>query len=743
MSHGITGTGLRSWIRSTTAVRGSSPSSGPPRDVEEVLASLGVKLNPETGEVTLDDHVSAEAELWHTFKVWCMTAFQDSEDMMQKLMKRSSPSHGSRLINDEDRVTCQDFCEQLAAIGWTRGHEELLFKLLCFGDDSGVALFCLKWLDLEKRRLLRKQKARQKSFAENKYRTGNQIAVKTVLVNFKKSLKQTYGSYVRAWRRALSPSDSMVLQKSQFFLALSEMGWAGEARKLWKAFGKNKQNETTVLGSISIDELDPKSAETLAHFCAWIAEHFGSATGAFRELDRNNKNSVSQHEFLSEVKELGFHKPAKALFHGLDKDGKKAIVLEDLLFLDRWRPAQFLLAVPNQSAVDHFRSSLVNKYKNYVKAWRRILDTDNSNRCDWQEFQAACSKHLQFTGDVSGAWRALDKKLRGYVTLADIDPKSSACLEGFRKWATQEFGSVLSAFSVFDTDGSSAVSSAEFKRACRIYDFDGDPSALFKALDVERNGSLSKEEVTFLDEWEEIDATPLEDEGPAKLAMAQLTIKLSSTFVVESPGNVASARASNPRRRAYTCMPTPERSWWHDLPCKPASATPRKNSSSKGNAMYCSYCKMRGFCSHVNEHAQRVMEANSGRCSSTTPSISQAQREFSEQRPMSKGSARTPSLRAASAMSHGVPSLRAASAMSVNMPSVCWDAPGEMCSGQGASPLASQEDAMPRHMISIGCGSPDAELQRMALRFFPMGSVTPVQGKVALRMLESTTVACW
>ena len=52
------------------------------------------------------------------------------------------------------------------------------------------------------------------------------------------------------------------------------------------------------IGCISIDELDPKGAETLAHFRMWIAEHFGSASAAFRELDRCNKKSVSQLEFL-------------------------------------------------------------------------------------------------------------------------------------------------------------------------------------------------------------------------------------------------------------------------------------------------------------------------------------------------------------------------------------------------------------------------------------------------------------
>lgn len=59
-----------------------------------------------------------------------------------------------------------------------------------------------------------------------------------------------------------------------------------------------------------------------------------------------------------------------------------------------------------------------------------------------------------------------------------------------------------SAFLVFDADGSGEVSYREFKRACRSYGFNEDVNTLYKALDVEGNGCLTVNQVSFLDYWE-------------------------------------------------------------------------------------------------------------------------------------------------------------------------------------------------------------------------------------------------
>lgn len=355
------------------------------------------------------------------------------------------------------------------------------------------------------------------------------------------------------------------------------------------------------------------------------------------------------------------------------------------------------------------------------------MDTDNSNRCDWQEFQVACNKHILFTGDVPGAWRALDKDLVGFITLAQIDPMSAESLKNFKEWAAREFGSVRSAFNVFDANRNLCVSSMEFKKACRMYDYDGNAGTIFRALDVERNYALNIDDVVFLDDWElEPEAQHLEQDVAAVSAKDK-SVKPGylkeapqlkgaacdpTSLNIEPPEKVSSARVKNVRRRAYTNMPTPDRVCWTDVPCRSIS-TPRKSRSSKGNSMWCSICKIRGFCSHVRAHAQRLVSQEPGsdiieRAVSATPALS-------EQRPHSS-LARSPGL-------------RASSSMSVHMPSWAWEAQCKLL------PQISQDDAMHHHLSSMGCGSAEAEVQYMALCHFPMGTVTPVQATAALRTL--------
>ena len=53
-----------------------------------------------------------------------------------------------------------------------------------------------------------------------------------------------------------------ILAFESLFQAAARLGFAKESRDLWKSLDKDDS------GSASIDELDPRSAETLAHFKA-------------------------------------------------------------------------------------------------------------------------------------------------------------------------------------------------------------------------------------------------------------------------------------------------------------------------------------------------------------------------------------------------------------------------------------------------------------------------------------------
>mmetsp|Transcript_20383 Transcript_20383/g.36478 ORF Transcript_20383/g.36478 Transcript_20383/m.36478 type:complete len:771 (+) Transcript_20383:146-2458(+) len=454
-----------------------------------------------SGELALEEMDAYASDQWRRFRQFCVNVFDDAADLVRKLGKpdKDVQRGANKSIKGGPvnwTITSQQFYEGMRAMGWSYGYEDILYSAMNVNDKAAISEDDMKWIETEKRRHLRKVQAKQKALQENVKRSkGSNVKVsEAILADFKDFLKRKYGNYVRAWLSALSPDGSMVLQRNHLFKACSNIGWQGDVRILYKAFDKDDS------GYISMEELDARAAEILAHFHKFIEEHFGTAVDAFHAIDQFNQKKVKQPEFVAALKTFGFKYSGKTIFQALDHRGMKALVEENFYFLDRWKPPAFLTSAANPNAMEEFKQVLLRAYKNYLKAWRHCLDADSSNRCNYDEFEAACSK-LKYQGDVAGAWRALDEDLSGYITLQEIDSVSSEALGVFRRWCDEEFGSVRSAFQVFDSSGDNEVTYREWRRSLRIYGFEGNASTLFYALDVERNGSLALEEVDFLDDW--------------------------------------------------------------------------------------------------------------------------------------------------------------------------------------------------------------------------------------------------
>jgi len=509
--------------------------AGDPRGIFETLDADG------SGELSLEEIDSMQAGVWKTFTKWCVGNFDGPGDMIQQLA--GNPK------NKVERVDFTQFSRGMQWWGWQDGCEELLYESMD-SEGTGLGAWHLKWLEIEKRRQRRKEAAKRRAQDQDAWAKRNTAkerkAMALALSEFKTFLKRKFGNFVRAWRRVLSHDGSLSLKQNELWKACSVIGWPGDVRCLWQAFDKDGS------GDVSIEELDPKGAEILAHFRKFIQDKFGGATEAFHALDKYNIKKIRREEFLAALKLHGFNHPAKTLFQGLDYLGHKSIILEDLFFLDRWKPPAFLVAQPNMQAAEELKELLLRHHKNFLKAWRHCLDPDGSNRCNWGEFMASCQK-IGFTGDVAGAWRALDDDLSGFITLHEIHPPSSMTLGCFKSWADEEFGGVRSAFGVFDNDGSNEVSFREFKRACRAYGFNHDVKTVFQALDVERNGSLSLDEVTFLDDWDFADRDEVEEE---EAHQDEVISKLTSGNRPAHGSEVTEYITEGPGPAAYTLKST-------------------------------------------------------------------------------------------------------------------------------------------------------------------------------------------
>ena len=179
------------------------------------------------------------------------------------------------------------------------------------------------------------------------------------------------------------------------------MGYAKKGKDLWKMMDK------TGSGFASVDEIDPRTAQVVAHFKKFLDERFDDYHAAFEELDLDGTRKIRLRQFQQGLQKLGFpfHAQAATLFAVLDLDCNHVIDEDDLHFLEKWSPLPFLTATPNLNAKDGVKKLLLHRYHRPVKVWRppqwprgpklrrrgprvaspvrrQLLDRDGSNRAN-------------------------------------------------------------------------------------------------------------------------------------------------------------------------------------------------------------------------------------------------------------------------------------------------------------------------------------------------------------------------
>eukprot|EP00746_Dinoflagellata_sp_MGD_P012314 gnl/MRDRNA2_/MRDRNA2_126214_c0_seq1.p1 gnl/MRDRNA2_/MRDRNA2_126214_c0~~gnl/MRDRNA2_/MRDRNA2_126214_c0_seq1.p1 ORF type:complete len:756 (-),score=177.25 gnl/MRDRNA2_/MRDRNA2_126214_c0_seq1:24-2291(-) len=486
------GNPLKAWLRHFDAngdmkitfseFCGGMQSLGYHEDVVDLFRGIDID---GSGYLSLEEIDQTAAAMWIEFRRWSVTMFHSGRDMLLKL------SNGGQTL---DRSSFQ---EGIKRLGWPGCGlpDEMLFESMDIENLGFIGLSQLKWFEHDKKRQERKEKSKAKAMKENNKKAKERLQCFLVLQSFKEFLKKKFSSYLRAWRLVLDVDGSMSVQRHELFKAVSDLGWHGDVRLLWRALDKDDS------GTTSLEEFDLVAASQLAALKDFIETKFGNASNAFKVFDRFNSKKLKYPEFMGYCKGHGFKKMSKSLLMGLDFQTKKFITESDMLFLDHWRAPLYLIREPNPEAANAIKNTMLMQYDNFLKAWKLCLDTDNSNRVNWREFETAAKK-LKFTGDVAGAWKFLDDDMSGFITLAEIDQECNDILVSFKRWCDEEFGGVRSAFSMFDADGSNEVNFKEFRQVCKEFGYDGDAKHLFDSLDADRQKLLSLNEVVFLDEWD-------------------------------------------------------------------------------------------------------------------------------------------------------------------------------------------------------------------------------------------------
>eukprot|EP00931_Biecheleriopsis_adriatica_P116417 TRINITY_DN92055_c0_g1_i1.p1 TRINITY_DN92055_c0_g1~~TRINITY_DN92055_c0_g1_i1.p1 ORF type:complete len:774 (+),score=171.97 TRINITY_DN92055_c0_g1_i1:64-2385(+) len=397
---------------------------------------------------------------------------------------------------------------------------------------------------------------------------------------FLRQLCSIYGNEVRGIRRAVA-SDGCNVSLMDLRKYCRKVDLPAHVRDLWSGMDVDGD------GKIALEELNPSRARALAKFQVWAYQTAGGCVEIWssdeavqaRAKARGIGSWMSDTKmkvatFAEALDKLGcpyVHVPEERnlLFSSLDSMGCGLITEEDLEWLDRWDAPAFLAAEPNYQAWSDLKELLVKIHGHPLRAWRKALDRDNSNRIAWVEFKEACKK-VRFTGDVGGAWLALDEDMSGYISMREYDPPSETLLSSFKEWSEQNFGSVKLCFKVLDNDRSGSVTFAEMKRACHKLKWHGNVRTLFDCIDLDsadrrnRDAATGKraityDELAFLDSWSvepTADVASLEDFLADSEAKKIMKMKMS-------PSQALSRRRREEERAAsaggvHPATPTPE-----------------------------------------------------------------------------------------------------------------------------------------------------------------------------------------
>jgi Ca2+-binding EF-hand superfamily protein len=335
-------------------------------------------------------------------------------------------------------------------------------------------------------------------------------------ITFVRHLRDTYSNEVRAWRNGLDPTGKFELTAKDIRSYCRKHDLKLDSGDLWKSLDKDCD------GFFRLEELCVGAADILASFQHWAVQSFGS-TAAIWDRDEmvDARSKVSGHwasekkvltttftEVLRDLEWPAFNDQGarQLLLSSLDIYGCSFISCSDLEWLDKWRMPEWLCAEPDYTAWEELRAMIMHYYKHPLKAWRLLLDTDNSNNVSWLEFKEACER-IRFKGNIGGAWRALNERLASSISMKEYDSASAELLSSFKEWAETNFGTVKLAFKAIDVNNTGKLSYQELKRACQNLKWQGEVRLLFDCLDLDgklEGGKrfISMKEVQFLDEWE-------------------------------------------------------------------------------------------------------------------------------------------------------------------------------------------------------------------------------------------------
>lgn len=160
----------------------------------------------------------------------------------------------------------------------------------------------------------------------------------------------------------------------------------------------------------------------------------------------------------------------------------------------------FLVEASESQHVKDFYEWLVEKFGNLTRGWR-MLDQSLNMKLSLLEFLKGCQQ-FKFTGNARAVFKELDRDDSGNILYYHFDPSGALELAQITAWC-EGLGGVQQTFRKLDKDRNGKLSPEEFIRGARRLGLNSNDSVsmLFHMLDLDKSKTLTREELSFVDEW--------------------------------------------------------------------------------------------------------------------------------------------------------------------------------------------------------------------------------------------------
>lgn len=309
-----------------------------------------------------------------------------------------------------------------------------------------------------------------------------------------------FGGLIKLWR-LLDLHGNMRIGQAQFLKGLRDCGYPGDPREIFKLLNIDGTN------TLLFYHFAPEAALALAKLMRWTREHHGGLKGLGFMTEIDQHATISSKTFLNVFNKKGFVDQDAILcaFDLMDKDGSGSIDRMEAVLLDKWDMPEWLAAEPDDVAADAIRFKILEKNGgNGLRAWRSINQA-HIHRMSWQTFRQACHKTLtaEDLQKLPCAWRSLDADLSGWLTLREFFPECYEVLTTMCNYAVEQSSSVLGVFLNNETGKDEKWTPKEFRYCCRPSGLtDEQISSLFTGLNLDDDGSISMNELRFLETWQ-------------------------------------------------------------------------------------------------------------------------------------------------------------------------------------------------------------------------------------------------